>query len=76
MIYNPFKRLLGILPNHPLQIGTVTAYADGIATIVLSGGGVLKARGEAAVSDPVFVRGGVIEGPAPALTVVLIEVGA
>ena len=35
---------------------------------------VLQARGDAAVSDRVFVRDGLIEGLAPALTVVTIDI--
>ena len=40
----------------------------------LPGGGVLQARGDAAVSDRVFVRDGVIEGLAPALAIVSIDI--
>lgn len=34
----------------------------------------LRARGDAALGDVVFVRDGVIEGPAPSLTLVTIDV--
>ena len=54
--------------------GTVTAIADGVATVQLPGGATIRARGQAAVADVVFVRDGVIEGPAPALTLVTIDV--
>ena len=46
----------------------------GVATVQLPGGATLRARGDAAVADVVFVRDGVIEGPAPALTLVTIDV--
>ena len=50
------------------------ASVDGIVTLELPGGGYLKARGQAAVAQRVFVRGGVVEGEAPHLPVELIEV--
>lgn len=70
-LYTQFKRLI---PDAPLLVGTVTAYADGVATIELPDGGIITARGSADVSDSVFVRDGLIEGPAPALTPVEILV--
>lgn len=71
---NAFIELQELLAPPPLQIGTVTAVVGGICTVNLVGGGTLRARGQAAVSDKVFVRGEVIEGPAPALTEISIEV--
>lgn len=71
---NPYRALLDLLPTAPLQVGDVTAYSNGVATIELPGGGSIQARGEASVGDRVFVRDGVIEGTAPSLTVELIEV--
>lgn len=71
---NPYKRFLDLLPPRPLLVGTVQAIADGVATIGLPGGATLRARGNAAVADVVFVRDGVIEGPAPSLTLVTIDV--
>lgn len=41
---------------------------------VLFGGATVRARGDAAMATRVFVRDSVIEGPAPALTPVSIEV--
>lgn len=74
MSTNFYKRLLGILPQRPLQVGTVSAVSNGIATITLPGGFTAQARGEAAVSDRVFFRDGVIEGPAPNLPLEVIDV--
>lgn len=71
---NPFRVLLDLLPQTPLQVGDVTAIADGVATIELPGGGVTNARGDAQVGDRVFFRDGVVEGVAPALPVVFLEV--
>ena len=71
---NLYHQFLALLPPRPLQVGTVTAVAGQLCTVQLPGGGVLHARGDAAVSDRVFVRDGLIEGLAPALTVVAIDI--
>ena len=72
---NVYRALLELLPQDPLLVGTVTTVnADDTRTVQMPGGGTLRVRGEAAVSDRVFVRGGVIEGTAPALTAITIEV--
>lgn len=64
---NLFKQFLDLLPPRPLEVGTVHSIHNGIATVQLPGGGVLQARGEAAQGQRVFVRDGLIEGPAPEL---------
>ena len=65
---NLFKQFLDLIPPRPLEVGTVQSIiASGIATIELPGGGVLQARGEATQGQRVFVRDGLIEGPAPEL---------
>ena len=51
-----------------------TAVAGQLCTVQLPGGGVLQARGTASIGQRVFVRDGVIEGEAPAITPVDIEV--
>lgn len=71
---NLYKRLRGLFPDPPRLVGTVASYADGVATITLPGGGQLQARGEASPGDRVFFRDGVIEGPAPALDIEIIEI--
>lgn len=71
---NPFKALKNLLPDPPLLVGTVTAYADGTATVTLPDGGTVQARGMATVGDRVFVRDNLIEGPAPSLTIELIDI--
>lgn len=75
MTYNPYKRLLGLLPTYPLTVGEVISSVDGKVIVELPGGGRLTARGEGTVGTNVFVRDGVVEGPAPALTIEVIEVG-
>jgi len=76
MMRNLYRAFLDLIPDPALQVGTVTVVSPstGTATIELPGGALLKVRGEASPGDKVFVRGGVIEGPAPNLPVELIEV--
>lgn len=70
---NLFKRFQALIPTYPLRVGDVIAYDDGVATIQEQSG-VATARGEAIVGDRVFFRNGAIEGPAPDLTIEIIEV--
>ena len=70
-LYTVFKKLI---PNAPLLVGEVVAVYTGGAAVTLQGGGTLRVRGVATVGQRVFVRDGVIEGAAPALTLVEIEV--
>lgn len=72
---NVYRALLELLPQEPLQVGDVTALnPDDTRTVELPGGGEIRVRGDAGLGDRVFVRGGVIEGPAPALTALTIDV--
>ncbi|UZZ64523.1 hypothetical protein [Curvibacter phage PCA1] len=71
---NAYKLLRDLIPEAPLLVGTVTAYANGVVTLETPGGGTDQARGDAAVNDRVFYRDGVIEGPAPTLPLELIEI--
>lgn len=70
---NVYATFLSLLPQTPLQVGTVVATSGGSVIIDLPGGGRIKARGEATVGGHVFVRDSVIEGPAPDLPVVEID---
>lgn len=74
MFKNAYTLLRELLPEPALQVGTVTATVGGVATIVLPGGGLVQARGEATAGARVFFRNGLIEGPAPSLPVEIIEV--
>ena len=71
---NPYRQLMDILPQRPLQVGDVVQVDAGTALVELPGGGRLTARGDATVGQRVFVRDGVIEGAAPALPIENIEV--
>jgi len=70
-LYTLFKDLL---PKYPLMVGTVASIDNGVATITIDGGGAMQARGDTTVGARVFFRDGVIEGPAPTLTLVAIEI--
>ena len=71
---NPYRQLLEVLPQRPLQVGDVLQMTNGVAIVELPGGGRLTARGDATVGQRVFVRDGVIEGAAPSLPIETIEV--
>ena len=71
---NPYRQLMDILPQRPLQVGDVLQMANGVSIVELPGGGRLTARGDATVGQRVFVRDGVIEGAAPSLSIETIEV--
>lgn len=71
-LFAAFRRLV---PGAPQLVGTVTGAATaGVYLVTLPGGSVIQARGVATVGDSVWIKGGLIEGPAPVLTVVTIEV--
>ena len=74
MTSNLYKRLRRLFPDSRMQVGTVTAIETGKATITLPDGSAISARGTANIDDTVYVRDGVIEGEAPALAVVEIEI--
>lgn len=69
-MHNPFRQFLELLPSRPLQVGTVSSVLGDVAVVDLPGGGAIQARGQATVGVRVWVRDGVIEGEAPALTYV------
>jgi hypothetical protein len=71
---NPYAEFKKLLPNEPLLVGEVAAVDGTEAVITLPDGRTLRARGQASVGQTVFVRGGRIEGEAPALSLVQIEI--
>lgn len=73
-MHNLYQQFRSLLPDPPLQVGTVIATNGGVATVQMPGGGLLKARGTALVGQKVFVRDGVIEAIAPNLTLEVIEI--
>jgi hypothetical protein len=73
-MHNLYQQFRSLLPDPPLQVGTVIATNGGVATVQMPGGGLLKARGTALIGQKVFVRDGVIEAIAPNLTLEIIEI--
>ena len=74
---NLYRALRDLLPESPLQVATVTAVhtATGDSTITWPGGSTQRVRGTSvSAGNQVFVRNGVIEGAAPALSLETIEV--
>lgn len=62
---NPYSRLLSLIPQPRLEYGTVVAQTDAGLLVELPTGARVQVRGEAEIDAPVFIRGGVVEGPAP-----------
>lgn len=73
-MHNLYQQFRQLLPDVPLQAGTVFEVDSGIALVVLPGGGLIRARGNATVGQTVFVRDEVIEGIAPSLPLELIDI--
>lgn len=71
---NLLKQFRSLLPEPPLLSGEVTAINGQLRTITLPDGAAITARGDASIGARVFVRGSVIEGPAPVLQVVQITI--
>ena len=70
-LFAQFKRLV---PSAPLLVGQVISSGSGSSTVEYPGGARVVVRGEATVGTNVFTRAGAIEGNAPSLTLVLVEV--
>lgn len=75
---NPWSRFVALTANDPLLVGKVLAHrTDGSNTslIELPGGGRLVASGQGvAVGQMAFVRAGQVEGQAPQLPALTIEI--
>jgi len=72
---NLYRALRELIPEAPLLVGIVGAvHTDGTSTVTYPGGGTQRVRGTASVGASVFVRDGVIEGNAPGLTPLVVEV--
>lgn len=73
-MHNLYQQFRQLLPDAPLQAGTVIEVGAGVALVVLPGGGLIRARGDATLGQTVFVRDEVIEGVAPSLPMEIIEI--
>ena len=73
-MHNLYQQFRALLPDPPLQVGTVIAVSGGAVTMQMPGSGLLKARGDALVGQKVFVRDAVVEAIAPNLTLEIIDI--
>ena len=73
-MHNLYEQFRQLFPDPPLQAGTEVAVGSGVVTVAMPGGGLIKARGSAAIGQNVFVRDDAVQGIAPALTLELIEI--
>lgn len=73
-MHNLYEQFRQLIPDPPLQVGTVVAVGSGVVTVAMPGGGLIKARGSASIGQNVFVRDDTVEGLAPALMLELIEI--
>jgi hypothetical protein len=72
---NLWRQFEDLLPRAPLLLGTVvTRHSDGTLTVQLLDGGLLRVNGPGSPDERVFVRGGQVQGPAPMLPTVEIEI--
>jgi hypothetical protein len=74
MSFNPYTRLRALLPGDRLEIGTVVSSEPGRVVVTLPGGGRSTVIGDAQIGAQVYIRGGRIDGLAPSLPVVEIDV--
>lgn len=71
---NALSTLRELFAGAPLLVGDVAAVSGQTVTVSLPDGAQITARGTATVGQRVFVRGGVVEGTAPAGATVNIDV--
>ena len=73
-MHNVYEQFRLLLPDAPLQVGTVMEVGSGVLSVQLPGGGTIRVRGSAALGERVFVRDGVLEAIAPNLAREIIEI--
>ena len=71
---NLLQKFKSLLPDSPLLVGDVASISSNIMTIDLPDGSQITARGVATVGQRVFVRGGMVEGLAPTLGYVEVDI--
>lgn len=74
---NIWHQLKSLFPEEPIRIGTVLTIrqATGASTLRLLDGAIITARGTSIpVGHKAFVRAGLIEGPAPSLPEISVEI--
>ena len=73
-MHNLYEQFRQLIPDPPLQAGSVVNVGPGVVSVALPGGGLIRARGSAVIGQKVFVRDDAIEGTAPSLTLEIIEI--
>ena len=73
---NPWKQFFLLIPGNERIIGTILSHeSDGMSTVQLPEGGVIRARGQdVAVGLRAFILNGVLDGVAPDLPTTTIEI--
>ena len=71
---NQLSQFRKLLPSQPLLAGEITNVNAGGVTVQLISGGVVRVRGTGSVGASVYLQNGQIQGPAPSLQQVNIEV--
>ena len=74
MSANLFVNFRRLIPGAPLQVCAVISTGAGGSIVALPGGAEIRVRGTGTVGEKVFVLAGVIQGPAPNLTPLTIEI--
>lgn len=73
-MHNLYEQFRQLIPEPPLQVGTVVGVGFGVVSVELPGGGLIRARGDALLGQRVFVRNDAVESIAPSLTLEIIEI--
>lgn len=71
---NFYSDFLSLLPQSPREVGKVISVFQGRVTVQLLTGAYVQAYGDAEPGKLVYVRGGTIEGEAPELPGIVIEI--
>ena len=71
---NPYRALLALLPEPVTDVGEIIAVHAGGCTVQILSGDQVEARGAGSIGDLVYLRDGAIQGPAPVIDTVEIEV--
>jgi hypothetical protein len=71
---NLFAAFRALVPPAPLLLGQVVASSDGVSQVELLGGQMATVRGAGEPGGSVWVRAGAIEGQAPNLPFVSIDI--
>jgi len=71
---NPYRQFLDLLPGDPLLIGEVLGAVNGLVQVQFLDGSMAFVRGTGTVGNKVFIKGGFIQGDAPNLPIIAIDV--